>query len=208
MTRYIIIILLILLIIYGLYQFKNDNFLADNQGVVNVSYIKPSKPTSEFQVNKQVSYTCDDAGKCTLELFANPPKVSSVKVSSVSTLTQRPTSAPTQRFTPTPAPTKLLNSLYIMPKITDIQDRLTNIDNQLDVIQKNLTDIQGNYSNLQNTYISNNITKANNILQTLQSSNSFNYTIADNASIDKFANVEISKNKLNDKSYTEFIVLS
>ena len=63
-------------------------------------------------------------------------------------------------------------------------------------------------SNLQNTYISNNITKANNILQTLQSSNSFNYTIADNASIDKFANVEISKNKLNDKSYTEFIVLS
>jgi hypothetical protein len=203
MTRYIIIILLILLIIYGLYQFKNDNFLADNQGVVNVSYIKPSKPTSGFQVNKQVSYTCDDADKCTFELFTNSPNVSSV-----STLTQRPTSAPTQRFTPTPAPTKLLNSLYIMPKINDIQDRLTNIDNQFDVIQKNLTDIQNNYSNFKINYISNNITKANNILQTLQSSNSFNYTIADNASIDKFANVEISKNKLNDKSYTEFIILS
>ncbi len=203
MTRYIIIILLILLIIYGLCQLKNDNFLADNQGVVNVSYIKPSKPTSGFQVNKQVSYTCDDAGKCTLELFANPPKVSSV-----STLTQRSTSAPTQRFTPKPAQTKLLNSLYIMPKINDIQDRLTNIDNQFNVIQKNLNDIQNNYSNLQNNYISNNITKANNILQTLQSSNSFNYTITDNASIDKFASVEISKNKLNDKSYTEFIVLS
>ena len=169
MLRYFLIILLILLIIYGLYQFKNDNFLADNQGVVDVSYIKPSNPEKGFQINKKAPFKCDDDGKCTIELFALP-----------SLSSQPPTQTPVSTQSSTQSSTQLStqsSSVSINPKISEIQNKLIEYEANLDKITDKLNSVLNKYNGLKNNYIFTHITQTNDIINTLQSDNFLNYSL-------------------------------